>query len=136
LAPGSQLLPAVGSISPNLFKTWEEWSKSSKQATSPFPIVQIGRRDIHGQKKAERIHKNMAFAPFDAFMGIKSADSSGFLDRFHALCIDDGRARLGIPSLPFAFSLSQGRKQTKLGAFQAQTAKMVEHRLPRGKVRG
>jgi hypothetical protein len=76
--------PRVRSISPHLCKAWEEWSKSSKQVTSPFPIVQIGRRDIHGQEKAERIHKHMAFAPFDACMGIKSADSSGFLDRFHA----------------------------------------------------
>jgi len=51
LAPGSQLLTTVGGIGPDLFEVGIQWSKSSKQASGTFPIVEIGRRDIHREEK-------------------------------------------------------------------------------------
>jgi hypothetical protein len=70
----------------------------------------------------------MALASFHAFMRIESADPGGLLNGFDALRIHDGRTGLRVPPDPFAFSLSQGRQQTKPGAFEAQVAKMVGKR--------
>src|SRR2546429_6253280 len=41
LAPGGQFLASIRSIGPDLFETWVQWSESSEQASSTFPIVQI-----------------------------------------------------------------------------------------------
>ena len=126
LAPSSQHLAAVRCTSPDLFETWVQGSEWSEQASGSFPIVEISRRHVHGQKQTERIDEDMALASFHACMRIESAEPGGLLNGFDALRIHDGRTGLRVPPDPFAFSRSQGRQQTKPGAFEAQVAKMVE----------
>jgi hypothetical protein len=126
LAPRSQLLAPLRRISPDLFETWVQGSEWGEQASGTFPIVEISRRHVHGQKQNERIDWDMTLASFHECMRIESADRGGLLNGFDALRIQDGRTGLRVPPEVFAFSRSQGRQQTKPGAFEAQVAKMVE----------
>jgi hypothetical protein len=100
-----------------------EWGE---QASGTFPIVEISRSHVHGQKQTERIDEDLALASFHACMRIESADRGGLLNGFDALRIHDGRTGLRVPPEMFAFSRSQGqgRQQTKPGAFEAHVAKM------------
>jgi hypothetical protein len=135
LAPRSQLLAPLRRISPDLFETWVQGSEWGEQASGTFPIVEISRRQVHGQKQNEHIDEDMALASFHAWMRIESADRGGLLNGFDALRIQDGRTGLRVPPEVFAFSRSQGRQQTKPGAFEAQVAKMVEPSFCKSPVR-
>jgi hypothetical protein len=52
------------------------------------------------------------------------------------LGIQNGRTRMGIPALPFAFGSVQGAQQECLDALEAQTSEMIEGGLPRRKIGG
>jgi hypothetical protein len=131
LAPGSQLLTTVRGIGPDLFEAGIQWSNSSKQASGTFPIVEIGRRDIHSEEKTKRIHQNVALASFHAFMRIEATDPGRFLNRF------DADAASMMAALGWAFLPTRSRSASRSTVSSrnqvpgiAQTAKMVEHRLP------
>jgi hypothetical protein len=90
----------------------------------------ISRGDVDRERKAKRINEDVALRAFHVLVRIKAADPGGFLNGLDALRIHDRRTRLRVLSNPFAFGTPQSREQSKPGAFEAQTAKVIKHGLP------
>ena len=82
-APTRQLLSAVGGIRPDLLQMWYKAFQSGEETARPSGVVDIGLGHVDRKRNAQRIHQNMAFAPFHMFVRIKAADASRLLNRFH-----------------------------------------------------
>ncbi len=89
LTSGGQLLPALGTIRPDLCRggrgTRER--ESCEQTTGSPGSVRIGRGHVDGNGKTQRIHEDVPFPPLDVLVGIVAADPRRLLNRFHALRI-------------------------------------------------
>jgi hypothetical protein len=78
----------------------------------------------------------MAFAPFDTFVGIVSADATRLLNGFHTLCVHNGRARIRIPTDAPALGLPQRPVDKGPKTCAAKLAMMIIDRLPRREIAG
>ena len=126
LTPGAQLLPAVGTIRPDLFQAGYEERESCEQTTSSPGIVRIGRGHVDGNGNTQRIHEDVPFPPLDVLVGIVATDPRRLLNRFHALGIHAGGTWVRMLSLSFAFSPVQRSQQERPGSFEVQTPEMGE----------
>ena len=76
----------------------------------------------------------LALASFDTLVGVKAADASGLLDRFHTLGIHNGCTGMGIAALTLPFSDVQLSPEVGPEASAAELSEMIVDHLPRRKI--
>jgi hypothetical protein len=68
--PVGQVVSLVGLVSPDDLEAGHEVFQSCHETRCAGRIVYIGRRDVRGKGQAQRIHQHMAFAAYDALVGV------------------------------------------------------------------
>ena len=136
LAPSSQLLAPIRRIGPDFDQARDKVLQSSEQTARSSCVMHIGFGHIDGKRNVQSIDEDMPLAPLDSFVRIKAADPSGLFHRFDALGIQNGRTRMGIPALSFAFGSVQGAQQECPDALETQTSEMIEDGLSWRKIGG
>jgi hypothetical protein len=70
-----QLLPTVRRISLDSFELGDEVLQSGQHSMGALRIAHVRRRDMYGDRLAQRVDQGMALAAFHAFMNVKAADA-------------------------------------------------------------
>ena len=105
-------------------------SVRAKETARPLGVVDIGLGHVDRERNAQRIHQDMAFAPFHMFVSIKAADASRLLNRFHT----DAASMMAALGCGFPPCRSRSaRWSTRRRPVQiplTQAPEVIEHRLP------
>lgn len=96
----------------------------------------VGQGDVYRDGQAKDIDQEMAFTALDLFAAGVATDAGGLLDGLHTLGIQNGRARVHIPTHALPLGRMQGTVKVKPAALEPPAAKMVKDRLPGWEVSG
>ena len=142
-AYATHFLRAECTVRPDLLQAWHQRLQPGQQAARSDPVLHIRRGDVDRERQAQSVYQEMALSVLDVLVGVVAAlvslvslPARRFLCGLDALRIHDGRGRVGVFVGSLPLGRTQGFEDQKPQPAQAQSAEMINDRLPRREVTG
>jgi len=125
--------PRVALIRPDMLETRERSGDVVQEERYCGAILRIGGVHPRPEDEAEHIHEQMSFSPGELLRPVVTAHAPD-ARRFDRLTVDDARARLRIPPLPYPFSFAQDGIQVLPCTIEAPLPEVMVDGLPRREI--
>ena len=125
--------PCIATIGPNQLQARQLVPNFLQHQLGTVTILNVGGMNDHGQKKSQGVDQKVPLPAVDFFSGIITAWPS-LLGRLDRLAIQDGSARLLVPTLTLPNSCSQAVMDLFPEPCLAPAPVIPVNRLPRWKV--